>query len=504
MFRSSLIVVCACALVAASSAMGAATATWNGPNNWDNPDNDSFDIIYNDADNVKFLGSAPTAVTVGAGGVAPGDFEVKGANYTFSGGTITFSAGSSIVNKGFPTSGATFNNDVVLSGPGTVTTDLDRRSITVNGQITGSADLNMTNTNQTFTLTSSGTLTLTGDNSGYTGDITVNQGARLALKHQDALGPGSGHAVKSGAQLLVQTSAGVDLSSVTFEAGSYLALDNDPGAASTPPTAALGDGVTINIARVSVNAVFDLSFAGDATISQNCFNGPFTHGEDWTLTSAGAQTWTITCSDGRGGGLRMNGKIDQGAGQLGLVKLGNDELELNNGANNFSGASPGLEIQRGIVRADALLALTPGVDTPLGTGNILIDPEDGVSASFTGTSNKLPGFPKLVLNGAFIDDGATVTLMSDTWTDSDDGLDKTVYGMIELDFDGQDTIADLILDGQPLGPGTYSAQTHPDWLSGEGALFVPGQTVIPEPATMLALLAASGGLAGYVRRRRAA
>ncbi len=52
-------------------------------------------------------------------------------------------------------------------------------------------------------------------------------------------------------------------------------------------------------------------------------------------------------------------------------------------------------------------------------------------------------------------------------------------GMLHLDFTGIDTVAGIVLGVAPMGPGTYSEASHPDFIRGSGSLVIPSTDPFP-------------------------
>jgi large repetitive protein len=188
-----------------------ATRTWTGAgtdNLWMDPQNWSGNVApVPGQDSLLFPGTAAqfTAVNNFSSGSDFLSITFSGGGYTLSGNPIQLGSQSNGTGSLTDNSGATTNTinlNIAFAGPrqgGFVGTETFSATpgtlLTIAGQISGPSSVQLQTRN-------TGTLVFSGDNSGYSGPITVNQGA-LQIESATALGSNNSTAVLAGATLQI-------------------------------------------------------------------------------------------------------------------------------------------------------------------------------------------------------------------------------------------------------------------------------------------------------------
>jgi autotransporter-associated beta strand protein len=195
-------------LEALETRLAPATRTWSGlggDNHWTDSSNWVNNKVPVAGDDLAFPSNAQQLSNFN-------DF-TAGTNFksiTFTGGGYSVSGHDIVLGQGtggslVDSSGATnnkFNINIQFVGQsGTETfTATAGTVLTVSGQISGSSGFQLKKTN-------SGTVVLSGNNSGFSGPVTVNQGA-LQIQSATALGSNNATTVLSGAALQVKNVTG--------------------------------------------------------------------------------------------------------------------------------------------------------------------------------------------------------------------------------------------------------------------------------------------------------
>ena len=257
-------------------------------------------------------------------GAAPSIIQQSAANQTISGGTIAFVA----------------NTVVDVSGAG---------SLGLSSALTGAGNL---------TKLSAGTLALSGNNSSYSGNISVNAGILQVAGSNNVLGTGAATVLAGGT---LQVNAGLTLANALTLAGTG---QGGVGALLATP----GSG---NTATLSGPVALSASTTISTTSGTLVLNGTLT-GSGYGLTFAGAGNTTV------------NGAIATGTGTVSLTGAG---VTTFSGANTYTGLTTvsagtlnltnttllgGLTVNGGIVNdnVSGQLASSPGLTVNGGTFNL--------------------------------------------------------------------------------------------------------------------------------------
>lgn len=114
-----------------------------------------------------------------------------------------------------------------------------------------------------------------------------------------------------------------------------------------------------------------------------------------------------------------------------------------------------------------------------------------LSGANTYTGNTVINEGELSITSAFLDDASTIS------------IEAAAGAILNLDFVGTDTIAELIIDGEVMPAGVYTSST--DGITGSGSLTVPvlaaALAAVPEPSSLLLISMACVSLAGRRNRK---
>jgi autotransporter-associated beta strand protein len=204
------------------------------------------------------------------------------------------------------------------------------RTLTINGGLSGSGAMSLL-----APTSGTGTLVLAGNNTGYTGAVSVPTGALLSVSGRNALLGNS----------------------VSLSGG--LTLKDDGDGTGTPETIVFGDNVsvtgasTITVDRLGATALNKTLQQGTLSIGAQSLT--VTNNDGYGLEFAGAATLsgtpTFTVSNATASnvvqGLTLSGAVS-GVG-FGIVKAGNGTLVLGNAGNSFGGAGSLIDITGGVV-----------------------------------------------------------------------------------------------------------------------------------------------------------
>jgi hypothetical protein len=267
------------------------------------------------------------------------------------------------------------------------------------------------------------------------------------------------------------------VSTAPIYVGSSVAIG---GTESTNNSLSIGNG-TSNIATVTVNA--SASQFNTAAGYDGVYTVPGTttavavQTSSYTVPSTGSLTAQGIFLNGATSTLNFNnGRLVAGSSSTGTLVSGSGTVNLNGPA--YVSTALGNSVISSLLTGTGSL-------TKEGSGLLTLS---NASNSYLGNTTVSGG--TLSLAAAFLADAATVTLASGT--------------VLDLNYLGNDTIGNLILNGVTQAAGTYGtlgsgAQFETASLSGTGLLNVAA--VVPEPQTMV-LLGAGLAALGFLRRRR--
>ena len=282
--------------------------------------------------------------------------------------------------------GASGNNDVTFTGPG---------SFTINGSLTNSlAGV------RALTKSGNGTLTLNGA-SGYNGTTTLSSGT-IALGANGTLGTNS--VIMNAGTLAVGTSSST-IKDLTVNGG---VITGTGTLTSTNFTFANTTGTTEASATLAGSGVLNKSGAGATTLSgNNTYSG---------LTTVTAGTLTLS-----GNNSTASGGVTLTAGTLNINNnnaLGSGRLTLTAGTiNNTSGAAVVNAVNNAVTLASGLsfgtLASNSSNDLDLGTGTVTVDTSRTLTLLGTGTTLKMGTLANISANTSrtFTFEGAGNTML---------------------------------------------------------------------------------------------
>jgi autotransporter-associated beta strand protein len=217
-------------------------------------------------------------------------------------------------------------NDGLALGTGTV--QVDANGIFNFGQFTFANDITGTGI---VRKTASGVGSLTGNNSGFSGEVQINDG-RLVVTSGNALGTGQVN-ISGGAELLVDNAATATLANVIYGNGSF--IKDGAGRLILTGANSITGTLLVNGGELEVASGSNVGAAG--------------------ISLAGAGTALVL--NRASGGTTFNNDIS-GIGSV--LKLGNGTVSLT-GANTYSG---GTTVAAGALRVSNLAAL--------GTGSVVV------------------------------------------------------------------------------------------------------------------------------------
>jgi fibronectin-binding autotransporter adhesin len=472
------------------------SGVWSDPLNW-NPDGVPLSV---NTTQLFFGGSGETGYT---STIDTGDVLVGSTTY-FEAGLLTLNSSSSATNVINAAEGFGLNLKSPGSGQGARLTQNGSGAFEISAPFslnggTGSTALN-------FDGTGTGAVTFSGNTRfenalkiTFSGAYATNfSGATLTTSHFTADVTGAGLVTVSSA--ISALSGNVDL--IKSGSGTLLLTNTNNAFGQTGATgrdlqvlsgtvlvgnnvsAATGNSVVGRSERVRVgNSSGSTDAALLTTESVTAFNRivEIRAGSSGTATVGGKNTSGTTTFAGPvnmfkgvqltaalGGTVNFSGLINDAAGTFAVTKVGAGTVELSRpGGNTYDGGT--------IVNGGELIAKGDGV---LGTGNVTLN--NGFELTLTnGTANN------------YIDDLASLLIFGDTATTK-----------VNLDFLGTDTISGLAFNGAGQSAGTWGAtgsgaQFESDYFTGTGIL-----TVIPEPSSLVMMLAGFGMLVSVQRFRR--
>lgn len=480
---------------------------------------------------------------------------VSGNVATFGGapGTVTLSApitasGLQFDSTGYTVTGTT-SNPLTLTGGATIQVTNAADTATVGAQLSGSAGLNKVGL---------GTLVLTNAANNYTGTNTITAGT-LAVGANGNLGAqGNAVALANGT---LKTSSPVTLGAGRAFSGAGV-LDMTGGALTVNGTVALSTLTVVNGAATFTNTASFTSADVKAGASLN-LPGGFMSGARTTLSGDGA----ITLGDSSS--FSSGFSVSKGTGLVGptltLVtgsSLGSGQANVNAGAlqapsdisittqislggnATIGGTTAGTT---GAIEFAGLFGFFGSAKKTM-TINVPTSILGGISSSTSANPNSSlnkDGLARLTLTSAFntYNGGTTVTggtlevgnvgtlgtgavavtamavahvtLQVDNDQSIDDLSDVILtsngsfHGRLDLEFattDSPEIINSLVIDGKPVGAGTYRASDlqvlYPGIILGNGRLTINKLGTAPEPSTYLAMVAGAALLAGCKVRRK--
>lgn len=269
----------------------------------------------------------------------------------------------------------------------------------------------------------------------------------------------------SGAAFVVNSSGLMTINGVaTFNAGSQSLIGGGSGTRITFNGGINFTGATF---RINTGSNSRITLNSDVTSNASANTSGFTNNGTGTLANpfdlnGGNRMFTI--ADGAAAvDFTIAAAVTSITGTGAITKAGPGLMALTNSGNNYTG---GTFITAGSVAPDA--------NGALGTGGVTVS----IGAVLDLSSVN-------VTTGA-IADTATLTLSSSGPT-----FATVSFGASTLN----EAVAQLIVNGTPQAPGTYTSGNLPNFITGSGSV-----TVVPEPAITGLLAASAAGL--LLRRRR--
>jgi len=363
---------------------------------------------------------------------------VFGNNAAFGAGTVTLNAGTL---KADTSANWALANAINVAG--TSTLDLAGKNVNLNGNIGGSAALNLTNSG------GAATLALAGNNSGYSGTITFNNNNAVDFLSSNA---GSANA----AWVFNDANAGrvrIDVGNNTLNFGSIAGngqmVNNTVGTTSTLSVGALNTSTTFGGTIKDAAGVLALTKVGSGTL---------------TLTGASTYTGATTIN---GGTLRVNGSLAS-TGTVGFSSTG----------ATLAGAGT-----VGDVTLSAGNFLAPGDGTnPIGTLTVNSLTLNG--GNFTFDLSAVDATSDLILVSNALTDGGTAYTFNFSG-----GLVGQTYTLVNF---GSTTFTDTSKFSSTGATGTFA-------LDANNLTFTAA--AVPEPR-VVALLAVGLGVVLFSARRK--
>ncbi|MCP5532378.1 MAG: autotransporter-associated beta strand repeat-containing protein [Akkermansiaceae bacterium] len=435
---------------------GAGDAFWSSGANWagDLAPPAGNSLVFAGTTNVVNENDYPSetsfaGITFDAGA---GDFEITGNPIDLAGPLSNLSTATQIVSLDM---GLAASRDIIVASGGSLICD---------GVFSGAGGI---------IKSGAGSLQLEGDYT-YAGDTTVQSGTVAVLGDQSAASGGWLIGPASSSLTNVQFAGG---SVVSVPTGKQVRVGNTGSSGTAQQTLGVsGTGSNAGTlfvgrsARMEVDGMW--SQAGGATVE-----GIGGYGATLELFSGGVFDF-----DGASPLILKSGTNDAGRGR---ITLSGGTFETNQGFE-FQGGSafpPVLLNDGGTLRLAANVpAISTGVIVTLaGTAEFNTNGFDGTLADAPGGSGALlkSGAGTLTLaagpgyTGNTFVDGGTLSLGAAGF-DDDSTVDIAASAVLDLNFTGEDTIAGLIIDGTPYGPGTYDMDHPSGAFTGTGALVIPG------------------------------
>jgi autotransporter-associated beta strand protein len=386
-----------------------------------------------------------------------GEYDISGNAVVISGKLENLSASSQAIDLPFtlganlalqPTSGQLYL-DGAVSGPFGVT-----KSGAQQAELAGS------NSYTGITTVQQGVLSFSGNQTGVTGGMSVSNSVASTLW----IRPEAQAAVAAGKQILLGNDQAVGTSTATLDvegtltnAGNLNAFRGTfvhvrSGGAFQQSGAAELRGVGGYTATLTVHAGGEFNYSG---------TGPF------KLTAMPSNTGSATVAIAGGtfatGTGFANETVTSTSGDTGLIFSGNGTLKLTADVQDLLATAGATTHFR--LTGDGGTVDTNGHSTtltvPVSGSGALVKAGAGTftctgTNTHTGSTTVQGG--TLSLSGPNLADTAAVVIQTD--------------GMLHLGFAGDDRVGSLTVGPNTLLPGTYSATTHPTFISGSGSLVV--------------------------------
>jgi autotransporter-associated beta strand protein len=415
------------------------TSTWDGgggDSNWSSAANWLGDIAPSAGFDLIFPFSANTSPVndLAAGTDFTGlNFDGGATSYTLTGNAI----GISNFVRNTSLNPQAVNLPLELNGP--LTLDALNSTLSIGGAISGPQGI--TKTGNRVDLTANNT---------YTGDTTITTGT-LSIGDGDVAGsidPTGTVSFGAGTTTRLEVNRSDDTTlanPITTGGRANIAAVNGQTVTLSGPITGTGEFWTHGPGTVKIapNAG-SASFASSIVVATGTLEVT-----DFTISTLGTGAFFI--GEAGSGTLRYSGPTasTDRVGAFALQGMGtNTFIEVTTPSTELTFTQPLDDNDPG---GKGLTKTGPGTlilaAAPTYTGNTVVD--EGV------LSLTQPGFP----------DGSTVTV-----SDS---------GQLKLDFVGSDTVTEIVFGPDILGPGTYSAVSHPDYISGSGSLVIPGADPFP-------------------------
>lgn len=466
------------------------------------------------------MGTLTTAGTgILTGRVRIGGYNLPGGDSSDVHGTLNMSGNSTLTTA----EGGNAYDFWVGNGAGSTGTlnMSDTSAITVNSSMTsgragGSATVNLTGSSEFkvatygniaeggtayWTVKDNASLTLGGNLTmgGSEARLTVQDSATVSVGGEFQIGNGTGNTG------IVEASGG------TITASSWMSIGREGG---TGTVTMSGDAILIKNGGgnliVGDGTTGTMTVSGNASIVSNSdiWVG-LNNGGNGTLTISGGSSQTsgtviIARGNGSQGRLELNGGV---LTTNGLQK--GDDTGVGTGSVRFNGGT----LRAGASSIDFIANFQTG-EVVIDAGGVRIDTNNfdvEISLALVGDGGLIKaGLGTLTLTGENVYLGDTTvetgTLSITSGFLSDDANVLIADGAIfNLDFTGTDTVNGLIINGEAMEVGTWGSLTstadHKSAVfTGEGILQVT--SVVPEPSTIVLVIAGLGAVGWGMRRRR--
>jgi autotransporter-associated beta strand protein len=462
---------------------GAGTGNWGTAQNW------SSDELPESTDELRFLGSSPYAIELGADRTAEAITLGGNSAYSFTGSTLT------LVNlrTTAPTSGSlthSVSSSINLVGETTANIEAST-ALNLSGSVSGSI---LTKTG-TGTLILSGSATVTGltivaegalqiGNNGTTGNLAGNllNNGTLVFKRSDlhditGVISGTGSVIQNGGSNARFAAENTFTGPLTVISGN-VAIGNGGSGGS------LATQSIVNAGNLIFNRTTDYGYGGEISGTGTVFKVNAN-----ILTLSGENTYSGHTQI-EGGTLVFSSIQNLGTGQ-GHLKLNASTLKWATG--NTADIS---------LRADGVTPRTVKIDLAGGTfdtngNNVTLSSPigDGLAGSL-----KKTGTGTLTLAGAPTYKGDTIVAagtLAVSQSSFDDGADISVANgaTLHLNFTGSDAVGELFIDGQRQVRGTWGSLAS-DAEHKTGLITGAGMLMVNQGLTYFEAWTSASGLAG--------
>ena len=396
-------------------------------------------------------------------------------------GTYAVTVGSSVTSASaitFVTSGFTLSS--------TAAQTLTATSVSVASGVTATIGSNLTISGATLgTMSSGGTLILKGGTaSTATGtNFTINGGTGFMVKVESA------GLLSSGSSILVGTSGSTGAATLQVDGGNVTTAGSNA-------TLILGNSAGTSVVTLNSGTI-NLSGSGGTNSQVRYGPGTLASGTvTGTLNLNGGTLTTSKVGEGTSTGGVINSTFNFNGGVLKVktdtstastFMTGLDTANVRNGGAIFDTNGINITVSQALIHStiDGDNAKDGGL-TKRGTGILTL------TGANTFTGNLALEGGTLSLGSIFIGDTANVSFLTGA--------------VLNLTYNGTDTIAGLFINGTEQAVGTWGSLTsladHKSaFFTGSGILNVTG-AVIPEPSTYAALAGAAALSLVVLRRRR--